>query len=117
MSSQTPDLNALHSTIQKLPAELQAEAIAELKNAADAIAALAQMFCRVDSGALRDSIHVEQNGENFIVKAGGATAPHAPIIEAKYPFLKPAVDAMKPQIDAALNKLMEAKLGNVTGSK
>ena len=114
MSSQPTDLNALHSTIQKLPAELQAEAIAELKNAAEAIAALAQMFCRVDSGALRDSIHVEPVTDGFIVKAGGATAPHAPIIEAKYPFLKPAVEAMNPQIDAVLNKIVQEKQTNVS---
>ncbi len=71
---------------------------------------LAQVFVHVDSGVLRDSVRIEITTNNeqvktVAVKAGGIDAPYAAIIEAKYPFMAPAFDQVKPEIEDALKQL------------
>jgi hypothetical protein len=105
MSSKDTDLGALAKTLNTLPDDIQAELILGLRDIGEQAAAIAQMFVRVDTGALRETIHVEQTGQDIQVVAGGPKAPHAPIIEVKYPYLAPAIEAVKPQIDALIARI------------
>jgi hypothetical protein len=110
------DWAELTTQIHNLPETAKAEAMAILLANAELIIGLAQVRVRVDTGSLRDSIHIEQIGDSVIVKAGGLTAPHAPIIEAKYPFLKPSVDEVLPQINEQLKTKIQAVFDNVSAS-
>lgn len=83
-----------------------AEAVAEesARQAAEPIEASAKERVPVDTGALRDSIHIESEVENGVadarVVAGGDSAPYAVFVEFapdNEPFLRPAADDGKDQ--------------------
>mgnify|MGYP001449001588 CR=1 FL=1 len=66
---------------------------------AELIVTLAKMMVHVDTGKLRDSIRYEimedSEGKKTVrVVAGGSGIDYAAIQEEKYPFLKPAFDAV-----------------------
>jgi len=119
MSARTgdTDLNKLAKVLADMPEDIQRQITTELKAIGEEAAALAQMFVRVDTGALRNTIKSTVEGTQLKLSAGGLSAPHAPIIEVKYPYLAPAVEAIKPQIDALLNSVqmeMQNRVSNTT---
>lgn len=104
----------LTTQIHNLPETVKAEAMAILRANAELIVGLAQVRVRVDTGSLRDSIHTEEKGDSVTIKAGGLMAPHAAIIEAKYPYLKPSFEEVLPQIQEQLRNKIQVKIDNVT---
>jgi HK97 gp10 family phage protein len=72
------------------------------RQAAEPIEAAAKERVPVDTGALKDSIHIESEVENGVadarVVAGGESAPYAVFVEFapdNEPFLRPAADDAK----------------------
>lgn len=97
--------------LANLPEKMLEYAYEVIMQQAHLIVGLAQVYVPVDTGSLRDSIRVERGGESLHwrqvkVRAGGyVTNPksgrlvnYAAIIEAKYPFMRPAVDEVTPTI-------------------
>ena len=99
-----------------LPERMLDEAYEVLKQQADLMVGLAQVYVRVDTGSLRDSIRVERVApEHHLhrkvrVRAGGyITNPktgqlvnYAAIVEAKYPYMRPAWDDIRADIHAMI---------------
>lgn len=103
------------------------EAILEV---AHLMAGLAQVHVRVDTGSLRDSIRVERGGRTMHwrqvrVRAGGyVTNPrtgklvdYAAVVEAKFPYMRPAWDSIRSQAEAIIRRIClehVKELGSVT---
>lgn len=98
-----------------LPEKMLDYADEVITSQAHLIVGIAQVYCPVDTGSLRDSIRVERGGQGLHwrevrIRAGGyITNPrtnnivnYAAYVEAKTPFLAPAVEEVKPTIDAML---------------
>ena len=104
-----------------LPEKMADYAEEVLLDQARLIVGLAQIYCPVDTGSLRDSIRIERGGQGLHwrevrVRAGGyITNPdtnkivnYAAYVENRTPFLRPAVEEVKPTIQAMLeNNLLE----------
>ena len=99
------------------------EAILEL---AYLILGLAQVRIRVDTGSARDSGRVERGGKTMHwcqvrVRFGGYVVnpktgrlvDYAGILERKYPYLRPAVEEVRPQMDAIIRRCCEAQLQTI----
>jgi hypothetical protein len=97
--------------LANLPEKMLEWAEEVLLKQAELMKGYAQVYVPVDTGSLRDSIRVERGGESLHwrqikVRAGGyVTNPktgklvnYAAIIEAKYPFMRPAFEEVKPII-------------------
>jgi hypothetical protein len=108
-----------------LPEKMADAAFEILMNQAHLIVALAQVYCPVDTGSLRDSIRVERGGAGLRwrevrVRAGGyVTNPktgrkvdYAWYVENyTQPFLSPAIAEVRPTITELLkNTLLEKAL-------
>jgi HK97 gp10 family phage protein len=95
----------LVSRIPEIIAKLDPETLQGVRDAADEIARGAQERVPVDSGALRDAIHVEAKGMETRVVAGDAEAWYGHIVEhggtfqPPHPFLIPAYEAVRPSIE------------------
>ena len=79
---------------------------------------LAQVHVRVDTGSCRDSGRVERGGQGMHwrevrVRFGGYVVnpktgrlvDYAAILEAKYPYLRPAVNEVQPEALAIINRI------------
>jgi len=73
----------------------------DLRDVADFIAARAKEYAPVRTGALRDSIHVEERGRGFAIIAGNNQVDYAVFQEygtihhGPHPFMRPAaIDGM-----------------------
>ena len=110
--------------IAKLPKQMLEWAEEALNEACDLIVGLAQVNVRVDTGSLRDSIRKERGGKGehwrvFRVRAGGYVVNpktgklvnYAAVVEAKYPFLRPAVENVLPQIRTMIENKVVEKVG------
>jgi len=107
----------LKQDLARLPQEMLDAAFEELMQQAKLMQGIAQVIVRVDTGSLRDSIRVERGGEGehwrrVRVRAGGyVTNPvsgklvdYAVHVERKYPFMKPAWDQMKGNIEMLIKR-------------
>jgi hypothetical protein len=107
----------LKEKLAVLPEKMLDYAAEVLIAQAHLIVGLAQIYCPVDTGSLRDSIRVERGGQGLHwrevrVRAGGyITNPrtnnivnYAAYVEARTPFLGPAVEEVKPTIEAMLQQ-------------
>lgn len=89
----------LESRLPAIIAELPSEVDDALKEGADAIVEGAAERVPVDSGALRDAIHVEDTEGGYLVVAGDTEAFYGHIVEhggvntPPRPFLIPAYEA------------------------
>ena len=105
------DLGRLKTDLADLPEKMLDYAFEVLMSRAELMKGLAQVYVPVDTGSLRDSIRVERGGESKAwrrvrVRAGGyITNPktgklvnYAGIVEAKYPYMRPAFDEIKADI-------------------
>ena len=92
---------------------------------AHVMAGLAQALVRVDTGSLRDSIRVERGGKGrgwavVRVRAGGYVinprtgrlVDYAGIVEQRYPYMRPAYDAIKGTLAGMIEQkiVMEASV-------
>lgn len=105
--------------IARLPEKMLEFAFEVLLQQAELMKGLAQVYVPVDTGSLRDSIRVERGGEGegwrrVRIRAGGyVTNPktgrlvnYAAIVEAKYPYMRPAFDEVK----ATIAEMITAKV-------
>lgn len=89
----------LESRLPEIIAELPHEVGDALKEGADAIAEGAQERVPIETGALRDAIHVEETDGGYLVVAGDNDAFYGHIVEhgsvntPPRPFLIPAYEA------------------------
>lgn len=67
----------------------------QLEDAAQAVASAARANAAVDSGEYRDSIHVETDHTDRMVKRVVADAPHSLVVEARDGTLSTALDAAR----------------------
>ena len=102
---------ALKADLMDLPLDLLDATFNYLMEAAQLIVGLAQIRVRVDTGSLRDSIRVERGGEGQYwkrvrVRAGGyivnpdtgKLVDYAGHVEKKYPYLRPSILEVLPQM-------------------
>jgi hypothetical protein len=103
--------------IMEIPDRLLDGAFEALMDVAHLMAGLAQVHVRVDTGSLRDSIRVERGGKGLRramvrVRAGGyVTNPrtgrlvdYAVVVEAKYPYMKPAWLEVRSQAESIIRR-------------
>lgn len=113
MSTIVMDLNDVNvkQKLATLPQDMLDWAEEVLYSRAQLMRSLAQILVRVETGSLRDSIRVERGGQGlywreFRVRAGGyITNPktgrlvdYAVYVEANYPFMQPAFQAIQGDI-------------------
>lgn len=103
----------LKSRIPEIIANLPGEIEGALKATADAIAEGAKSRVPVDSGALRDAIHVEEVEGGYTVVAGSSEAFYGHIVEhgssrvPPRPFLIPAAESEIPNTIERLKEAMD----------
>jgi HK97 gp10 family phage protein len=103
----------LVSRIPEIIAKLDPETLQGVRDAADEIVRGAQERVPVDSGALRDAIHVESKGMETRVVAGDSQAWYGHIVEhgsttaPPRPFLIPAYEAVRPSIEEIIGDQLE----------
>lgn len=100
-----------------LPDKLLEAATEAALQVAELIKGTAQIYVRVDTGSLRDSGRIERGGVNanrnvVRVRFGGYVVNpktgkfvnYAAVIEARYPYLSPAVAAYRNQIEDVIRR-------------
>ena len=106
------DLGRLKTDLADLPEKMLEYAFEVLMSRAELMKGLAQVYVRVDTGSLRDSIRIERGGEGkewrrVRVRAGGYvenpkhpghTVNYAWIVEQRFPYMRPAFDEIKGDI-------------------
>jgi hypothetical protein len=105
------DLGQVKTDLADLPEKMLEYAFEVLMSRAELMKDLAQVYVRVDTGSLRDSIRIERGGESknwrrVRVRAGGyVTNPktgrlvdYAGIVEQRFPYMRPAFDEIKGDI-------------------
>jgi HK97 gp10 family phage protein len=96
----------LKSRIPEIAAEMEARLEATLEAAGELIVKGAKERVPVESGRLRDAIHVETTAKGVSVVAGSTEAFYGHMVEngtthsAPHPFLVPAAEAAKDEIAA-----------------
>ncbi len=97
------NLYLVKGEVAQLPEKMLEGAWEEIIQAVSLMKALAQVYVRVDTGSLRDSIRVERGGKGLDhrevrLRAGGyiinpktgKLVNYARIVEMKYPYMMPA---------------------------
>jgi hypothetical protein len=105
------DFGTAKTDLAVLPEKMLEFAFEVLLQQAELMKGLAQIYVPVDTGSLRDSIRVERGGEGekwrrVRIRAGGyVTNPktgklvnYAGVVEAKFPYMRPAFDEVEPTI-------------------
>jgi len=105
------DLGRAKTDLADLPEKMLDYAFEVLMSRAELMKDLAQVYVRVDTGSLRDSIRIERGGESkdwrrVRVRAGGyVTNPktgrlvnYAAVVEQRFPYMRPAFDEIKGDI-------------------
>jgi len=110
MSKHYTDLTELRADVQKLNANMKDWAIEVLLDQAELIQSLAQVYVRVDTGNLRDSIRVVVRDKTVAIVAGNAQVNYAQIIEDRYLYMKPAFDSVEPSTAEKLKTEILGKL-------
>jgi hypothetical protein len=112
--------------IAEIPNKLLDGAEEAILQIADLVLGLAQVHVRVDTGSLRDSGRKERGGRGKMwrevkVRFGGYVVnprtgrlvDYAAIIESRYPYLKPAVQEVRPQMDEIIRRLCLAQVASL----
>lgn len=107
----------LKIALAELPEKMLDAAYEELDQQAELMKGYAQIYVRVDTGSLRDSIRKERGGIGkrwrvVRVRCGGhVTNPrtnrlvdYAAIVESKYPFMRPAWQQVCGNIEALIRR-------------
>ena len=108
---------ALKADIDVLPEKWLESAFQQIMQKAYLILGIAQVNVRVDTGSLRDSGRIERGGigmrwRQVRVRFGGykinprtgKLVDYAGYVEAKYPYLRPAVDEVMAEIGPSIEK-------------
>jgi hypothetical protein len=119
------DLGRAKTDLADLPEKMLEYAFEVLMSRAELMKDLAQVYVRVDTGSLRDSIRIEWGGEGkewrrVRVRAGGyVTNPktgrlvnYAAVVEQRFPYMRPAFD----QIKGDIADMIQAKVVEKCGS-
>jgi len=114
---------ALKADLAVIPEKMLESAFEAIMDVAQLMKGYAQVFVRVDTGSLRDSIRVERGGvgmrwRQVRVRAGGyVTNPltgkkvdYAGHVERNYPFMRPALEAVRGQAVALIERKVKAML-------
>jgi HK97 gp10 family phage protein len=94
----------LKSRIPKITVEMLPAVEAALQAGAEIIESAAKGRVPVDTGRLRDAIHIERDGLGFDVIAGDTDAFYGNMVEhgtthtAPHPFLVPALEAKRTEV-------------------
>ena len=99
--------------LAELPERIYVTALEVLRERAELMVGLAKVYVRVETGSLRDSIRMQWIGQGrhvCTVRAGGyVTNPktgklvdYAALIEAKYPYMRPAWEEVSRGIEAMI---------------
>lgn len=109
--------------LAQLPEKMMEAAWEEIVQAVTLMKGLAQGNVRVDTGSLRDSIRVERGGEGKLwrqikLRAGGyivnpktgKLVNYAAVVEAKYPYMRPAWQEVEPTIKELIKRAVLEKL-------
>lgn len=98
----------LRSRLPEITAELEKAAREAVAAAAELVVATAKDRAPVDTGRLRDSIHIDEEAEGTYVVAGdhevfyGNMVEHGTVDAAAHPFLLPALEENRSAIEAAV---------------
>jgi len=126
------DMNSttVKQDIAAIPNALLEGAAEAILEAAYLVLGIAQVRVRVKTGSLRDSGRVERGGQGMHwrqvrVRFGGyVTNPdtgklvdYAAVVEAKYPYLRPAVEEVRPQIETIIRRICEAEVSKLPSVK
>jgi HK97 gp10 family phage protein len=106
---------ALNSRLDNIARALDEEIDTGIKRAADQIALDAKARVPVNTGALRDAIHVERVdvGQYAVVAGDGRAVFYGHMVEngtihqPARPFLTPAYEAQRPNIDALVKAALK----------
>jgi hypothetical protein len=114
------DMAKIVQLVHELPDFVDKEVEEVLRRNIELFKGLAQVYVRVDTGSLRDSIRIERGGVGkrwhvYSLRAGGyVTNPrtrrrvdYAAVVEAKYPFMSPAWEQVKPALEEELKAIQE----------
>lgn len=120
-------IDVTKTDLATLPEKMLDYALEVLLAQANLMVELAQVYCPVDTGSLRDSIRVERGGEGegyrqVRVRAGGyITNPktgrlvdYAGTVEQRQPFMAPAWEEVAPTIVDMLQNGVVEKMGGTT---
>jgi len=105
------DLGRAKTDLADLPEKMLDWAFEVLMSRAELMKDLAQVYVRVETGSLRDSIRIERGGESkdwrrVRVRAGGyVTNPktgkivdYATVVEQRFPYMQPAFEEVRADI-------------------
>jgi hypothetical protein len=115
MSFETFQRSVIKTTVAELNKEIREVSEEVLGQCCDLIVAYAKFFCPVKTGSLQGSIRKERGGvgkgwAEYRVRAGGyivnpetnRLVDYAAFVEARTPFLMPAVELIKPEISTMI---------------
>lgn len=94
----------LKSRLPRIAAEMEGRVTGALRAGAELVEAEAKSRVPVDSGDLRDRIHIEQDGDDVLVVAGDKQVFYGHLVEfgtshtPARPFLIPALEAKSGEI-------------------
>ena len=105
--SEGNSFNILAENIAQLPQKIGDASLEILLQRGYLVLGEAQVNCPVLTGNLRDSgaLFVTENSEQQKTVTVGFFAPYAAIVEARTPFLGPAVADVLPELETALRNL------------
>jgi hypothetical protein len=120
-------IDVTKTSLATLPEKMLDYAMEVLMDQAHLMVGLAQIYCPVDTGSLRDSIRVERGGEGLgwrqvSVRAGGyifnyksgKLVDYAGIVEERQPYMAPAWEEVAPTIVEMLQNGVVEKMGGTT---
>ena len=109
--------------LNKLPEDLREVTRRILFNIMEYASNMAKIYCPVDTGTLRNSIRIEETtvgntvgfrlvagGRDYINPKTGRPCDYARMVEAKIPFMAPALYAVAPLVKQAIYEAVEASL-------
>jgi len=112
--------------IAEIPEKLLEGAEEAILQIAYLVLGLGQVHVKVDTGSLRDSGRIERGGRGKLwrevkVRFGGyivnpktgRLVDYAAVIESRYPYLKPAVQEVRPEMDEIIRRLCLAQVASL----
>ena len=112
--------------IAEIPEKLLEGAEEAILQIAELVKGIAQVHIRVETGACRDSGRIERGGRGKFrcevkVRFGGYVVnpktgrlvDYAAILEQRYPYLKPAVQEVRPEMEDIIRRLCLAQVASL----
>jgi len=108
--------------LARLPEVMKEGALEALDEAADFMVNVAVNLVRVDTGTLQGSIRKGRRGDIVTVEAGGMAfvnpktgkgCDYAMPVEARYPYMRPAWETVKPYVTQMIRKHVLRKVQEI----